>query len=219
MLIIDARCLLERRAMAAQMPAALAAALAKQEGGAASDWQAAYERIVADWTSYWADLDIGGDESLAHWREGRWRVMRAHFRLAGRNLPPLAELGFYLDGFPRAVGQRIEAWQGGALAALHQLAACGSAVALVSPYLAASLLRGMLDAAGLADAIRAVLGPDELGQAGLDGLAWAHITRLAGASPDEATWLSDEPLPGAQTIAPPADLTRLPDSLNINTLE
>lgn len=209
--VVHAGVLLDRRALAGQMPAALAAALAAHVGGSVRAWELAYRRVMDDWASYWSDLDLGGDESLAHWREGRWRVMRAHFRLAGHSAPPLEEMLFYLDTLPREVGRRVEAWQRGALDVLRALAE-RQRVAVLSPYTASPLLWGMLDAAGAAGAVGAVLGPDELGQAGLGGLAWATVTRLAGSAHGPALLVADgEPIPGARVLQPPADLAQLPD--------
>lgn len=211
--VVHADILLDRRALAAQMPAALAAALAERAGGSVQAWELAYRRIVDDWDSYWIDLDLSGDESLAHWREGRWRVTRAHFRVAGHSAPLLEEMPLYLDVLPREVGRRVEVWQPGALDALCDLAAWRR-VAVLAPYTASSLVWGMLDASGAAEVVGAVLGPDELGQAGLDGLTWATVERLAGAAPASAVLVAGgDPIPGAPVLQPPADLTQLPDLL------
>jgi hypothetical protein len=68
--------LLDRAALKAALPRAWGRALADGQGGSADEWADAYRRIQDDWDSYWADLDLGGDDSLARWREGRWRVGR-----------------------------------------------------------------------------------------------------------------------------------------------
>src|SRR5690606_1310426 len=139
--VVHADVLLDRRALAAQMPAALAAALAERAGGSVQAWELAYRRIVDDWDSYWIDLDLSGDESLAHWREGRWRVTRAHFRVAGHSAPLLEEMPLYLDVLPREVGRRVEVWQPGALDALGALAAWWR-IAVLAPFTASSLVWG-----------------------------------------------------------------------------
>jgi hypothetical protein len=41
----------------------------------------------------------------------------------------------------------------------------------------------MLDAVGRQASVSRVLGPDELGQVGLEGIAQAYLARLAGADP------------------------------------
>ncbi len=202
-LLIHTDCLLDRAALAEQMPAALAGTFAARHGGSAADWEDAYRRLLADWASYWADLDLGGDDSLAQWREGRWRVVRAHFRLVGQPALPLSDLPFYLDEFPEQVGARVNAWRAGALAALRALAANGASVVVLAPTLPASLVRGMLppDAA-------AALGPDELGQFGLEGLLWPTLARLAGGDPAR-TLLVGVDMPGARSLPCPADLSLL----------
>jgi hypothetical protein len=116
--------LIDPSALRAALPAAQAGVLAAWHGGNAVDWQRAYERIAADWDSYWADLDLSGDDSLRQWREGRWRVMRALFRLAGKQPPPVEQIGRYLDDMSPEVGCSCgSTWRAGAQACVETLAA------------------------------------------------------------------------------------------------
>lgn len=179
-LLIDAGALLNRAALRSALPDAWGAVLSERSGGDPAAWAAAYRRLLADWPAYWADLDLSGDDGLAQWREGRWRIVRAHYRLVGMEPPPLAALPEVLDELPRAVGERISAWLPGAPATLRRLADRGAALAVVTAFNPASLIDGMLREAGLRELIGAVLGPDELGQPGLEGLSAAHLARLAG---------------------------------------
>jgi hypothetical protein len=82
--LVHADALLDRAALRAALPAAWGGALAAGPGGSPDEWASAYRQIQDDWDSYWVDLDLSGDDSLAQWREGRWRVVRGLFRLAGR---------------------------------------------------------------------------------------------------------------------------------------
>lgn len=182
-LLIDAGALLDRPALRSALPDAWGAVLASRSGGDPATWAAAYRRLLADWSAYWADLDLSGDDALAHWREGRWRIVRAHYRLAGCVPPPLADLPEYLDELPHAVGERIAAWLPDVPGVLWRLAAQGASLAVVAPFNASALIDGMLRGAGLRASIGAVLGPDELGQPGLEGLSPAHLARLAGLRP------------------------------------
>jgi hypothetical protein len=182
-LLIEVGALLDRPALRSALPDAWGSVLAERSGGDPAMWAAAYRRLLSDWSAYWADLDLSGDDALAHWREGRWRIVRAHYRLAGFDPPPLADLPVYLDELPRAVGEHIDAWLPDVPGVLRRLADQGASLAIVAPYNSAALIDGMLRGAGLRASIGAVLGPDELGQPGLEGVSPAHLARLAGLRP------------------------------------
>jgi hypothetical protein len=188
--LVHGSSLLDRAALKAALPLAWGEALADGPGGFPGDWADAYRLIQDDWHSYWADLDLSGDDSLAQWREGRWRIVRGLFRLAGRAAPTLAEMPYYLDVFPRGVGHRCPAWRPGTVEMLDQLAGRGLEVTLLAPHTASALLWGMLDMAERLHSVRRVLGPDELGQVGLEGIAQAHLARLAGDDPSEAVHIT-----------------------------
>jgi hypothetical protein len=188
--LIHADALLNRAALRTALPAAWGGALAAGLGGSPDEWASAYRRIQDDWHSYWADLDLGGDDSLAQWREGRWRVVRGLFRLAGRAAPPVEQMPHYLDIVPREVGRLCPAWGAGAIEALGQLAGQGFTVALLAPYTASALLWGMLDRTDRPHGVSQVLGPDELEKVGLEGFAPAYLARLAGADPAETVHIT-----------------------------
>jgi FMN phosphatase YigB (HAD superfamily) len=57
--------------------------MAERFGGSADAWAQANLTILADWDSYFADLDFDGDDGMADLWEGELRVTRALFRLTG----------------------------------------------------------------------------------------------------------------------------------------
>jgi phosphoglycolate phosphatase-like HAD superfamily hydrolase len=189
--------LLDRAALRAALPRAWGRALADGQGGSPDEWADAYRRIQDDWDSYWADLDLSGDDSLAQWREGRWRVVRGLFRLAGRAAPPVEQLPYYLDEFPCAVGRLCPAWVPGMVETLNRLDEQGIEIVLLTPYISSTLIWGMLNAVDLQRSVKRVLGPDELGQVGLEGIDRAYLSRLAGAAhltpPDDLFTLIRQP--------------------------
>ncbi len=199
-LLIHSDVVIDRAALAACQPIAWAEALAAEQGGPVEAWQAAYRQVSADWSSYWADLDLGGDESLAAWREGRWRVIRALARLAGQPCPLHEQMESFLTDLPRQVGRRCPAWQAGALAGMG----AWMPAAIVAPTLPASLIEGMLEVAGLT--VR-VIGPEALSQIGLEGITWAYLAWLAGVDPAIGRLVCREPVPGMPVIYPSADLS------------
>ncbi len=66
--------------------------LAQRYGQSPEQWAAAYRQIVADWDSYYSDLNLTGDDGMADLWEGLFRITRALFRLTGTPEPPKAEL-------------------------------------------------------------------------------------------------------------------------------
>ncbi len=193
--LIDTGLLLDRRALGAALPGAWAQVLADRQGGSFVEWLTATERVAADWDSYWEDLDLSADDSLRQWREGRWRVVRAWFRLAGKAIPGSNGIGLYLDELPREVGRRIEhGWRAEALDVLRKLLGQSARVCLIDPLNPASLLRGVLEAAD-PHIGGPVLGPDELGQAGFEGLAWSWVVGLAGEAPERTRFVSRRVVP------------------------
>jgi hypothetical protein len=211
-LLFSDEVLLDRQELAKQMPGATALVMISHFGGSTQSWADAYKQILKDWESYWVDLNLDAEDSLEQWREGRWRVVRALFRLTGRELPAEDDIPLHLDTLPRETGGNCTAWRPGAIEGLHGLAGCGARLGFLSPSLPASLLRGMIDGAKLDNAVDVVLGPDELGQIGLEGLSWDRLEVLAEAEPGYCLLVhpTRQPPIKAPTLLPPTDLTRLP---------
>ncbi len=61
-------------------------------GGAAAAWAEANRQVVADWDSYYTDLDLSGDDGIADMWEGIFRTTRALFRLTGTPEPEHQDL-------------------------------------------------------------------------------------------------------------------------------
>jgi HAD superfamily hydrolase (TIGR01509 family) len=66
--------------------------MAERYGLTPADWTQANHRVTADWYSYYADLNLSGDDGIADMWEGLYRTTRALFRLTGTPEPPKAEL-------------------------------------------------------------------------------------------------------------------------------
>jgi hypothetical protein len=210
-ILLHADVLLDRRAVGRLLPDAWAPLLYERYGGTLGGWRSATAQVAGDWNSYWADLDLSGDDSLNQWREGRWRIVRAWFRLAGQPVPDVSCMTLFLDRMPREVGCQIDSgWRTHAIDTLGALAAAGIRTGVVDPFSPASLLHGMLNAAGV-DPTPVVIGPDELCQVGLEEISWSWMVRLAGGSPQRTCFVSQKEVDGWSVISPPADLRFLPD--------
>jgi FMN phosphatase YigB (HAD superfamily) len=66
--------------------------MAQRYGLTPEVWAQANREIVADWDSYYTDLNLSGEDGIAHMWEGVFRTTRALFRLTGAPEPPKAEL-------------------------------------------------------------------------------------------------------------------------------
>lgn len=212
--------LVNRGSLAAALPDAWAYVLTTQHGGSTQAWKRAYEQIADDWESYWADLDVSGDDSVNQWREGRWRIVRGWFRLAGEQIPANDQIEYFLDGLMELVGAQTvnsspPVWRERAVETLDALANVGQTVAIVDPYAPAALLRGMLVACRSV-VHRGVIGPDELGQVGLEGLEWNTLAHLAEGDPATMQFVSPHMMRGANIVEPPANLSDLLSIVNKN---
>lgn len=92
--------LIDRDRLNAAYPVALGAVMSERYGGSADHWRAAYGQIVADWDSYYADLDLAGDDGIADLWEGLFRTTRALFRLMGTIEPSHADLIVFSREWP-----------------------------------------------------------------------------------------------------------------------
>ena len=205
--------LILRPLLSASMVPATADVMAEKFGSEPREWAKSYRNVLKDWDSYWADLDVNGDASLRHWREGRWRIAKALFRLTSLPYPPQHLIGLHLDKLPRDIGRRCgEAWRSGAAEGITALAKQDVRVVILAPTLPAALINGLVDAAGLEKSIAGVYGPDELERVGLEGFEWKWLCSLVRGDPASTLLMSagGAPIPEAVTADPPDDLSTLP---------
>ena len=214
--ILPTDLLIDRPVLSAAMVAATGQVMAEHFGQEPREWEKSYRNILSDWDNYWRDLDLNGDGSLRHWREGRWRVAKALFRLTGLGYPSEKAIPLHLDQLPREVGRLCaEAWKVGVADGVAGLVAQGARAVILAPTLPAALLRGMAEGADFAASVAGIIGPDQLERVGLEGFEWRWLCSLARGDAEQTLMVSSAaaPVPGAWVIAPPDDLSRLPDLL------
>jgi len=207
--LITTELLIDRPVLSMELVGATGSVMARRFGDEPGEWEKSYRHVLEDWDNYWADLNLAEDNSLGQWREGRWRVERALFRLTHKRPPSEEKIALHLDKLPREIGRECDAWLPGAVDGLRALAARGAKIVLIAPTQSSALIWGLLDSARLSKQIDRVLGPDELGQVGLDDDAPEWLLRQAGGPPAE-TWLISTQL-GEPALRPPPDLSHLPD--------
>ena len=200
-LIINSQILINTSTLRSELPQATAQVMVGRHDGKIEAWAEACLLIQADEDSYWADLSLDEDDSLAQWREGRWRVIRALFRLVGEEIPPNGKMGFYLDDLQPEIGSHINAWKPDAVDVMRQLAKRYSGVTILAPYLSAGLIWGMLKRVQLA--VVQVIGPEKLEQVGLDGVDGRLLALLTGAGVRECIYVGESAVADVEHVSPP----------------
>jgi phosphoglycolate phosphatase-like HAD superfamily hydrolase len=147
-----------------RMPSAIAAVMAERWGGRQQRWAAAYQAIRADWDSYYADLDLRGDEGVADLWEGCFRTTRALFRRAGVPEPAHDVLIAFARELPGLAARRCQALYPEAIDVVQRLHAEGIRLGVLT-HVPGAAARGYLVAGGIASCFQApVLGMDDRGQ-------------------------------------------------------
>lgn len=97
--------------------------LSTRFGTSVEAWLKAAQQIEADWDSYYADLDLGGDEGYRDFLEGEFRTLRARFRLTGTAEPNAEVIRSLADELTYAGASATRAWFpdiGATIEALHR---------------------------------------------------------------------------------------------------
>ncbi len=172
--------------------------LSARYGGDPTAWVEANRRVIADWDSYYADLDLGGDDSLDQMWEGQTRVLRALFRLTGQPYPSPEELAALVREQPYRIASRCDALYPDARIALEAIRAddrlSGLVLGVISNAVAGHT-EGCLVGAGVRDWFAGpVVGPDTVGWFGKDEGCFRFAFAQAGAAPEGCVVVDDEPL-------------------------
>jgi len=126
-------------------------------------------------------------------------------------VPAADRIAWFVGDLPRLVGQHCSALKDGCTEMVRALRINGISVGIVAPTLSSGFVRGMLGVADLEDTMEIVLGPDEIGQVGLEGIAGSWLADLAGVPASEIRLISPVSVSGLITITPPASFHTIPD--------
>lgn len=161
--------------------AALAQAqvLSTRFGTSVEAWLKAGQQIEADWDSYYADLDLGGDEGYRDFLEGEFRTLRARFRLTDTPEPTAAVIRSLADDLAYTGASAARAWFpdiGATVEALHQ---AGHRLGIVTNRRTA-YIRGMLEGGDLAGYFTGpFIGVDTVEQFVKDAMFYRKLTLAA----------------------------------------
>lgn len=197
-----------RRTLPPLYRAALGDYMAARYGGDPAEWAEANRRVVADWDSYHADLDFGGDDSLAQMREGQARTLRALFRLTGRPAPSPRELERLIDEYAFEVTRRCDALHPEARAALEAIRGLGLTLGVMTHSLRGQA-EGLLAGARVREAFAGpIVTPEVRGHYAREPGGYRLAARLAGVEPGACAAVDSDPgvlraaaLAGWRTVA------------------
>ena len=171
--------------------AALGQYMAKRFGRTAGEWANANRRVLADWDSYYADLDLSGDNGIEDMWEGLLRTTRAMFRLLDVPMPERSTLRALSREIPGIVTRDCNALFPDARPVIERLCAAGYMLGVTSHALedqSRGLLRG-------GDVLRyfaaPVVGPDTVERFSKDEVFYAFAARRAGVDPADCLTIDD----------------------------
>lgn len=171
--------LVDGKALRPCYSAAMGRILAARYGGDPGAWTRANQRILDDWDSYYADLNLDGDEGLANFREGLFRTTRAMFRLMNINEPPKDELMALAWQLQEQVTQGCDAVFPDVPPVIESLYAAGYTLGVTSHALVEQG-RGLLRGGGLLDYFAGPsVGPDNAERFSKDAAFFRLAARLA----------------------------------------
>ncbi len=140
--------------------AQLGQVMAERFGGQPGSWTEANRRILADWDSYYADLDLGGEHGLEDLREGEVRTTRALFRLTQTPEPDHEALMVLARELPYQVSRRCDTFYSDSKPVLERLHAAGYILGIAS-HATSAQSRGILEGGSVPMLFKGpILGPD-----------------------------------------------------------
>jgi FMN phosphatase YigB (HAD superfamily) len=180
--------------------AGLGRILSKRYGGVPDAWARANRTIVADWDSYFVDLDLEGEDGLADMWEGIYRTTRALFRLVGVPEPHHTEILELSRELPGLVVEGCDALFPEVRDVLKQLRAAGYILGTASNAILPQV-RSTLAGGGILDEFQGpLMAADVAEQWAKDEQYYRLVALRADADPDQCLVIDDQlaPLQGAR---------------------
>jgi FMN phosphatase YigB (HAD superfamily) len=169
--------LIDSKRMAQNYRRGLGQIMAARYGQSPEIWEKAHNSIVGDWDSYFADLNLSGDDAMRDLQEGWIRVTRALFRLAKVTEPDKDELALLSLELPTtACG---DALYDDARSAVKQLYSKGYQLGVVTHALAGQALAALKGANMLDYFTAPIVGMDTVEQFDKDRMFFIKTAHLA----------------------------------------
>lgn len=124
--------LVDRAPLSAHYAETLGMIMTERYGQTPNAWAHAYRRVVQDWFSYYADLNLSGDEGIDDMWEGLFRTTRALFRLTNTPEPGKAEMTTLARELPALASAGCDALYTETRDVLHALDDAGLTLGVIS---------------------------------------------------------------------------------------
>jgi FMN phosphatase YigB (HAD superfamily) len=131
--------LVDRAPLSAYYAERLGVIMTERYGGTPVEWSRAYWRVVEDWFSYYADLNLSGDEGIEDMWEGLFRTTRALFRLTNTPEPSKSELTALARALPALASSGCDALYPETREVLFSLEATGRTLGVISHALSSQI--------------------------------------------------------------------------------
>jgi HAD superfamily hydrolase (TIGR01509 family) len=175
--------------------AGLGRVLAARYGGDPAAWTQANRAIVADWDSYFTDLDLAGENGFADMWEGYFRTTRALFRLTNTPEPSKAELLALARELPGLAVEGCNTLYPEARAVVKQLHTAGYVLCAASNALLAQV-RATLAGGGILEYFTGVLLAADVVEQWVKDEQYYRVGALrAGVPPQQCLVVDNEPSP------------------------
>ncbi len=209
--------LVDRAGLARCYSTRLGRIMAERYGSTPSVWTSAYRRILEDWDSYYADLNLSGDNGVGDMWEGIFRTTRALFRLTGRPEPDKAELTALSRELPGLASQGCDVLYADVPTVLAQLDDAGLMLGVISHSLTGQIYASLAPVRHHFKG--AIWGADNSEHFDKDVERFTAAAQFAGAAPENCLFLDDKRPPlvnarraGMQTVQVCRTPSYLPDA-------
>jgi FMN phosphatase YigB (HAD superfamily) len=163
--------------------------MAGRFGGDPAGWTQAHSAVLADWDSYYADLDLSGDDGIANLWEGMLRTTRALFRLTQTPEPPLAEVIALSRELPYLTVRQCDTCYPEVKGVLERLTEAGLTLGVTS-HTTSAHVRGLLEGGEIQHLINGpVLCTDSIRRYNRD----KDFFRASGLPPESCLVVDDQP--------------------------
>lgn len=154
-------------------------------------WADIQEQIFADWASYHADLNYSSDDGMRDMREGRFRVTRALFRLAGIPEPSKQEITQLAEDLISEAPKYGDAFSHGTKDLLAWLNEKNLSITLIS-YYPEIQLRAILSGGQLDKYTGFAIGADTFEQYEMDRRYFEYLLNKLHAQAPECLYVDNQ---------------------------
>lgn len=166
--------------------------LSERYGQTPEAWAEANRKVVLDWDSYYADLNLSGEDGITHMWEGLFRTTRAQFRLTRTPEPPKDELIALSRELPGLAPLNCDATYPDVKPAIQALHQAGYMLGVATHAIQAHA-RAVLTGGGVLDAFTGpILGPDLAERYDKDAMFYQIAALKAQAEPHHIMVVDDD---------------------------